>query len=159
MRTARRIKQNMFYSLPTGGEVIYERDSSGNIIYDTMPDGESVARVVGETDETYSQPVEFKNSITGNLTEEEMLAFGDKPGMKAKMTFKKGEFPFVVGTKIWLNSQIEYQEGMLYPSDNLFPGNNILPDGKPNTDKADFIIVGIQDTGRHFYKALLAEDV
>ena len=159
MRTAQRVKQPMFYSLPCGGEIIYERDSSGNIIYDTMPDGEQIPRVVGEKDETYSLPIPFTNSITGNLTEEELLAFGNEPRMKAKMTYKKGEFPFVVGTKVWLNRGIEYKEGMLYPSDELYPSSVILPNGLPDTENADFLIIGIQDTGRHFYKALLVKTV
>ena len=159
MRTPKRVKQKMYYSIPIGGQVIYERDSDGNIIYDTMPDGEQIARVVGETAEEYSQPIEFYNSITGELTVEELQAFGNEPRMKAKMTFKKGEFPFVVGTKVWLNRGIEYKEGMLYPSDKLYPSNVILPNGLPDTENADFIIVGIQDTGRHFYKALLVKNV
>ena len=159
MRTSRRVKQFMYYSIPTGNEPIYERDEQGNIIYDTMPDGEQVPRVVGESDIEFSMPIEFKNSITGNLTEEELLAFGNEPRMKAKMTYKKGEFPFVVGTKIWLRNGIEYREEELYPSEDLYPSDILLPDGLPSTDNADFIIIGIQDTGRHFYKALLVKNV
>ena len=159
MRTARRIKQKMVYSLPESGGQIYERDSQGNIIYDVMPDGESIPRIVGETTEKFSLPVDFYNSITGNLTEEELLAFGNEPREKAKMTYKKGEFPFVVGTKIWLMSEIESKEQEIYPSDDLFPSDYLYPNGVPDTDNADFIIVGIQDTGRHFYKALLVKNV
>ena len=88
MRTARRIKQVMYYSLPEDKKPIYERDEQGNIIYDTMPDGEQVPRVVGESDIEFSMPIEFKNSITGNLTEEELLAFGNEPRMKAKMPLR-----------------------------------------------------------------------
>lgn len=159
MRTAKRTKQKMYYSIPMGGETIYARDSQGNIIYDTMPDGNQVARVVGENDETYSQPVEFYNSITGNLTAEELQAFGDEPREKAKMTYKKGEFPFVVSTRIWLRNEIEYREGELYPSETLYPSNILLPNGLPDTENADYRVIGVLTTGRHFDTALLVKNV
>ena len=159
MRTARRVKQAMYYSLPEDKKPIYERDEQGNIIYDTMPDGEQVPRVVGESDIEFSMPIEFKNSITGNLTEEELLAFGNEPRMKAKMTYKKGEFPFFVGTKIWFRNEIEYEEGEFYPSEELYPSEMLYPNGMPTTESADYIVIGIQDTGRHFYKALLVKNV
>ena len=141
MRTSRRLKQKLYYALYTSGQPIYEKDSQGNIIYDTMPDGTMQPRLIGETSVGYSEAVEFYNSITGELTVEEMQAFGDEPKMKAKMTFKKGEFPFTVGTLIWHNSEPEYIEGALNP------------------DSADYRVIGIQDTGRHFYKALLVKNV
>lgn len=158
MRTPKRVKQFMIYSLPIGGEPIYATDSSGNIIYDPMPDGNTVARVVGETKEGYSEPVEFYNSITGTLTEDELMAFGNEPGMKAKMTYKKGELPFVVGTKIWLNNVPEYEEAEIYPSDELYPSNFLFPNGIVDEKSADFTVIGIQDVGRHFYKALLVKN-
>ena len=139
MRTPRRVKQKMYYSLPSAGQPIYATDESGNIIYDTMPDGEQVARKVGETPESYSEPVEFKNSITGDLTADELQAFGTEPRMKCKMTYKKGEFPFVVDTLIWKDSE---------------PTTNPVIESS-----ADYRIIGIQDTGRHFYKALMVSVV
>lgn len=141
MRTAKRVKQKMYYSLFTDGSPIYERDSEGEIIYDTMPDGEIAPRIIGENPKRYEEPVEFYNSITGELTVEELQAFGDEPKMKAKITYKKGEFPFEVGALIWHNTEPEIIEGEVNP------------------DSADYRIVGIQDTGRHFYKAMLVKIV
>ncbi len=138
MRTPKRVKQKMYYSLPSPGEPIYATDEQGNIIYDTMPDGESVPRKVGETPDGYSSPVEFFNSITGDLTADELQAFGAEPRMKCKMTYKKGEFPFVVNTLIWKDTQV---------TDPVDEGS------------ADYRIIGIQSTGRHFYKALLVSVV
>lgn len=138
MRTPKRVKQKMYYSLPSPGEPIYATDEQGNIIYDTMPDGESVPRKVGETPDGYSSPVEFFNSITGDLTADELQAFGAEPRMKCKMTYKKGEFPFVVNTLIWKDSQV---------TDPVDEGS------------ADYRIIGIQSTGRHFYKALMVSVV
>ena len=138
MRTPKRVKQKMYYSLPSPGEPIYATDEQGNIIYDTMPDGESVPRKVGETPDGYSSPVEFFNSITGDLTADELQAFGAEPRIKCKMTYKKGEFPFVVNTLIWKDTQV---------TDPVDEGS------------ADYRIIGIQSTGRHFYKALMVSVV
>lgn len=138
MRTPKRVKQKMYYSLPFEGEPTYATDSEGNIIYDTMPDGETVPRKVGETPDGYSSPVEFFNSITGELTADELQAFGTEPKRKCKMTYKKGEFPFVVNTLIWKDSEV---------TDPI------------DESSADYRIIGIQDTGRHFYKALLVSVV
>lgn len=134
MRTPKRVKQVLYYSLPSAGEPIYEKDANGNIIYDVMPDGESVPRKVGETPESYASPVEFRNSITGSLTADELQAFGVEAQGVCKMTYKKGEFPFVVNTLIWKDT---------------------VPTDPVDETTADYRIIGIQTTGRHFYKALL----
>ena len=157
MRTPKRVKQYMLYALPKEGQPIYAKDAQGNIIYDTMPDGTSQPREVGKTTNEFENPVPFYNSVTGTLTEDELMAFGDYPGMKVKMTYKKGSLPFVVGTKVWLNNEVEIYSEALYPSDNLFPGF-LFPNGKADFETADFTVIGIQDVGRHFYKALLVEN-
>ena len=138
MRTPKRVKQKMYYSLPSAGEPIYERDSEGHIIYDVMPDGTQVARVSGETPESYAAPIEFLNSITGELTADELQAFGTETKGRCKMTYKKGEFPFVIDTLIWKDS---------------------TPTNPVDETSADYRIIGIQDTGRHFYKALMVSVV
>ena len=87
MRTPKRVKQYMLYALPKEGQPIYAKDAQGNIIYDTMPDGTSQPREVGKTTNEFENPVPFYNSVTGTLTEDELMAFGDYPGMKVKMTY------------------------------------------------------------------------
>ena len=134
MRTAKRTKQIMFYSLPSSGSPIYATDENGDFIYDTMPDGQIVKRQVGESPESYSEPVKFLNSITSELTADELQAFGAEPTERYKMTYKKGEFPFTVNTLIWKDST---------------PTNPVIE------SSADYRIIGIQKTGRHFYKALM----
>ncbi len=135
MRTPKRTKQIMYYALPKPGEPIYERDFYGEIIFDRMPDGELVPRKAGETPDTYYEPVRFLNSITGDLTQDELQAFGIEANGVCKMTYKKNEFPFEINTLIWKDSE--------------------PPQGKVDEGSADYRIVGIQKTGRHFYKALL----
>jgi len=141
MRTPRRVKQKMYVAYYHDGEPLYDRDEEGNIIYDTMPDGETVPRKVGETPAGYDDPTEFWNSITGDLTEDELQAFGSEAQGMAKMTFKRDEYDFAVGDLIWKESEIEYK------------------DGKVDESSADYRVIGIQCTGRHFFKALLAEVV
>ena len=137
MRTPKRVKQKLKVAFYHDGEPLYERDSEGNIIYDTMPDGESVPRQIGETPAGYDNPVEIWNSITGSLTEDELQAFGTEAQNVAKMTYKHEEFNFCVGDLIWKESEVVYT------------------DGKVDETSADYRIIGIQETGRHFFKALL----
>lgn len=138
MRTPKRTKQKLFVATYKDGTPLYETDEQGNIIYDTMPDGTSSPRLIGEIPPGYDTPVEFRNSITGTLTEDELQAFGSETQSVAKITYKKDEFTFHVGDLIWHNSEVEYDE-----------------DEKLVEDSADYRVIGIQDTGRHFYKALL----
>lgn len=137
MRTNRRIKQKMFYSNFGESKPIYVTDDSGNIIYDTMPDGVEVPRTTGETKEGYEEPTEFYNSISGTLTEDELQAFGGEKRAIAKITYRKDEYPFRIGTLIWKNSEVVYK------------------DGEVDETSADYRIMGILDEGQHFYRAVL----
>lgn len=140
MRTARHIKQPMFYSNFAGEIPIYEKDSEGNIIYREMPDGTSIPITTGETKQGYETPTEFYNSITATLTEEEAMAFGGEKRAIAKMTFHKDEYPFRIGTLIWKKSAVGY-------------------DGEGNVDplSADYRVMGVLDEGQFFYRAILAK--
>ena len=141
MRTARRVKQKMYYSLFKTQSATYERDASGNIIYDIIG-GEYVPRTTGEPIQVFDTPVEFFNSISGELTEDEMRAFGSEKLGNAKMTYHKGEFPFVSGTLIWKNTE---------------PVIDKL--GVVDEDSADYIVLGVLDAGKHFWKCILTENV
>lgn len=140
MRTPRRIKQRMYYALPKKLVDTYETDESGNIVYRNV-NGKEVAVKKGK-EMTYSSPTLFFNSITSDLSADELSAFGaDNSGKKAKMTFKRGEYPFKTGTLIWKQSSIKYVKGVIDPT------------------SADYRIVGIKDTGQLFWNALLSEVV
>ena len=75
MRTPRRIKQPLIYALLKGKEPIYERDKEGNIVYKIIG-GEKIPKTTGEKRDVYSAPITFYNSISGDLTENEVQAFG-----------------------------------------------------------------------------------
>lgn len=140
MRTPRKVKQKMFYSIRKGFTETYARDDNGNIIYD-IKGGNKIPRTTGEPIPTYSEPIEFYNSISGNLTEDEMKAFGSEKIGNAKMTYHKGEFPFITGTLIWKNT---------------IPviANNVVDE-----ESADYIVLGVLDAGKHFWKCILMENV
>lgn len=138
MITPRRVKQKMYYSTLHAGQPIYKRDDEGNIIYNVMPDGTEEPIYLGESPEGYDSPIEFWNSITGELTAEELQAYGAETTGACKITYPKDLYPFAIGTLIWKKSEIGYTE-----------------EGLIDENSADYRVIGIQDTGRHFYKALL----
>lgn len=126
----------MFYALLKGKEPVYERDDKGNIIYRIIG-GEKVPKKTGEDRYVYSKPVEFYNTISGRLTEDELQAFGVQNNAIAKMTYKKGQYPFKVGTVIWKTSDIKYTDDI------------------PDITSADYRIVGIMEEGQYFWKCML----
>lgn len=137
MRQNRRIKQKMFYSNFDSETPVYVTDDDGNIVYQTMPDGTERPRKTGETKQGYAEPTEFYNAISGTLTEDELQAFGGEKRAVAKMTYRKGDFPFKVGTVIWKDSEIGRK------------GDEI------DENSADYRIMGILDEGQHFYRAIM----
>lgn len=141
MRTARRIKQKMYYSQLIGEVPIYETDDNGNIIY-IIRGGEKIPKSSGETTPGYSDPTEFFNAISGDLTEDEARAFGSEKLGNAKMTYRKNEYPFKTGTLIWKDSEILYKQ-----------------DGTIDTESADYIVMGVLDAGKHFWKCILSKVV
>lgn len=141
MRTARRIKQKMFYSMHDQTYQTYERDKEGNIIYDIIK-GEYVPRTTGEPILVYGEPVEFYNSISGQLTEDEINAFGSEKIGNAKMTYHKNEFPFKTGTLIWKDSEVQK-----------------TPQGFVDEESADYIVLGVLKAGKHLWRCILTENV
>ena len=141
MRTPRSIKQRMFYAIPTGVEQEYERDEHGEIIYKEI-NGKRLPVKKGKPKTRYSAAILFYNSITGELTADDLASFGaDNSGKKAKITFKKSEYPFQTGTLIWKESEVKYVNGEVDPS------------------SADYTIIGMRDIGQFFWNALLSEVV
>lgn len=137
MRTARRPTQKLFYALKGEPQPIYERDGDGNIVY-LIIEGEKVPKETGETTNGILEPKVFYNTIGSSLTQDEITAYGVQGRTLASMTYKRGEYPFVVGTLIWQNSEVRYLES-----------------GEVDEDSADYVIAGINDTGQHFWRAIM----
>lgn len=137
MRTPRRVKQPLVYALLKGKEPIYERDSDGNIIY-VLRGGEKIPKKTGEMQDTYSSPITFYNSISGQLSEDELQAFGPQSNVSAKLTYKRDQYPFKTGTVIWKSSEVKYRI-----------------DGTPDPTSADYRVVGVMTEGQYFWKCML----
>lgn len=137
MRTARKVTQPMYYALKSEPQPIYERDSEGNIIY-LIIGGEPVPKDSGNTTNGIEEPIPFYNSIGSSLTQDEIAAFGVQGRTLASMTYKRGEYPFKVGTLIWLNSEVGRTEN-----------------GEVDEGTADFVVAGINTTGQYFWRAIL----
>ena len=137
MRTPRKAKQQMHYALLVGKEDIFVTDDNGNIVYQIVG-GEKIPKKTGEKQDLYSEPVGFYNSISGQLTENELQAFGTQNMADAKMTYKRGQFPFRTGTLIWKQSQIKYID-----VDEIDPTS------------ADFRVMGVMNEGQLFWKAMM----
>lgn len=137
MRTPRRVRQPLIYALLTGKEPIYERDKDGNIVYKIVA-GEKIPKTTGEKRDIYSKPITFYNSISGQLTEDELQAFGTQNNAIAKMTYHREQYPFRTGTLIWKTSEVKY-----------------LDDGTPDPTSADYRVIGIMTEGQYFWKCLM----
>lgn len=136
MRTPRRVKQKMYYALIVGKKPIYQTDDKGRIIYD-IRNGEKIPIETGEKEDKYSAPIEFYNSISGELTENELQAFGTQNMADAKITYKRGQYPFRTGTLIWKQSEVRMIDGEIDPT------------------SADFRVMGVMNEGQHFWKAMM----
>lgn len=150
MRQSRKIKQKMFYSLPTEEVPKYERDSDGNIIYENYTDidgnviyilddnGDRIPKMTGGKEQIYSEPIEFHNGISGRLSEVLMEAYGiDDSSIYAQMDYLAKKYPFVEGTLIWKNSEVRYKDGLI------------------DKTSADYEIVGILDEFPNVWSCLL----
>ena len=136
MRTPRKIKQPLLYAL-IKGKAVYERDDEGNIIY-RIVGGKKIPKTTGATRDIYSDPITFYNSISGDLSENELMAFGTQNNATAKMTYKRAQYPFRTGTLIWKSSEVKY-----------------LDDGTPDPKSADYRVMGIMTEGQYFWKCIL----
>ncbi len=134
MRTLKKNKQKMFYSLYVGRETIYKYDDAGNkIISYVDSDGNVYYEDEGTTEPHYKEPVEFRACITSSLNELHARAYGvDQSSIYSEIVCKKGYLPLEYGTKIWRTSEIEW----------LDEENHI-----PNADSADYTVVGLMDEG------------
>lgn len=110
MRTLRKNKQAMWYSLYKTSEPIYELDEDGNIKYMEI-DGVQVPIEVGTTEPHYDKPIPFKANIHSELNEMHVKSYGvDTSSVYAEIIANKGELPLKIGTVIWRTSEIVYED-------------------------------------------------
>lgn len=135
MRLARKNRQKLKYALYKGREDIAQTDSGGEIVYDDS--GEPLR--TGSKRANYKRPVEFFANISSELTQDDLTAFGiDNSTGKAKIVYKRDEFPFKTGTLIWHKSDVKY-----------------LKNGFIDENSADYRIEGVDNTGLNIWRVLL----
>lgn len=127
MRTCRKNKQKMMYSLYLGkDEPEYILDRNGEIMLDDdgnpMIDSNAVSELI------YSEPVEFYGNISFKSGEAEAEAFGVSVGdYDSKLLMLKGEIPINETSLIFKDSVPEYDEK-----------------GKLIRESADFTVIKVQ---------------
>lgn len=140
MRTLRKNRQAMFYSLYKSEETVYETDEDGNIKYMEI-DGVQVPIEVGTREAHYDTPVEFKANIHSELNEMHVKSYGvDQSSIYSEIIVEKGKLPLKIGTIIWRESEIIYEDE---------------EQTTPKQSSADYTVVGIMTEALHTDSYLL----
>lgn len=108
MRTQRKNKQLLKYSLLDKEFVTYERDENGDIIYDFI-DGVEVPIETGDIELGFSEPKELMACISMSGGESEAKEFGlSIEDYNAVIVCAKGEYPLKEGALVWHESEVGY---------------------------------------------------
>lgn len=147
-RSGRRNRQLMYYSIPDGTTPLYETDSDGNIIYEFYEgengekiyylddEGNKIPRDTGEIVTHYSEEVPFNGSLSSQLENAIMRAWGSDNSKnyatlvlaKTATDFNGNQIELTNGTRIWRKSTVKY-----------------MPDGSPDGGSADYVVSGVLD--------------
>lgn len=114
MRTARKNKQKLLYSIQGDTVPIYETDEEGNIVYEQI-DGVNVPIETGESYTTYQNPIGF----FGNLS---FYTGWNYPGVwgitignaDAILLMDKNELPIDETSRVWYKSEPKTKEVVVY---------------------------------------------
>ena len=128
MRTARKNKQRMYYSLQGDVYPVYERDDNGEIIYDEI-DGVQVPRETGESETSYGDPVEFKGNISFYIGWGYARIWGITMGdADAILLMDKNEIPIDETSRIWYRTEPDYKQDGTVDADSAdFTVSRVLP--------------------------------
>ena len=146
MRTLKKNKQKMYYSLPLGEQPVYELDENGNkvIVYED-DEGNVYYKETGESEMVYSKPVLFHNGISGKLSEVLIKEFGiDDTSMYAEMDAEANKYPIVAESLIWLKSEVLY---------------NGADKTIPNKSSCDYVVAGVLNEGLNVWNYLLRRNL
>ena len=135
MRTLRKNKQKMYYSLYNAASEVYDEEgTSFRYIYDEEI-GTSVPVEIGTQKAEYYPPVEFYANITSNLNEMQIRAYGvDQSSIYSKLIVEKGQLPLKVGAIIWRESEIQWED---------------RTKRIPKQESADYTVVGLLTEYQH----------
>ena len=112
MRTLRRNKQEMKYSIKGEPQPIYELDENGNKIVEFVDDeGNVYYRETGSYTSGWSKPEVFYGNIAMSGGEAEAQEFGlSVADYNAVISASRNELPLILGAYIWQNSEVEYKD-------------------------------------------------
>lgn len=136
MRTSRKNKVTLQYSLQGNNYPIYEMDAQGNIVYEEV-DGVTVPVETGDEFTGYESPVEF----TGNLS---FYTGWNFPGVwgitlgnaDAILLMDKNEIPINETSRIWYESDVKYKTAYVYDPIQ----QEMVPKQVVDADSADFSV-------------------
>ena len=112
MRTLRRNKQEMKYSIKGEPRPIYELDENGNKIVEFVDEeGNEYYRESGSYTSGWSVPEVFYGNIAMSGGEAEAQEFGlSVADYNAVISASRNELPLILGAYIWQNSEVEYKD-------------------------------------------------
>lgn len=136
LRTSRKNKVELLYSLQGETLPIYATDEEGNVLFEEI-DGEAVPVETGENFTAYQKPIKFK----GNLS---FYTGWNYPGVwgitlgnaDAILLMDKNELPINETSMIWYDSKPKYKEVKIYDSEQQMMVTKTVVD----SDSADFSI-------------------
>lgn len=135
MRSLRKNKQRMYYSLYKAAEEVYEEEGTSVRTIIDEETGEEIPVEVGTQKAVYLPPVEFFANITSNLNEMHIKAYGvDQSSIYSRIIAEKGQLPLKVGSMIWRESDIEWDDKL----------RRI-----PKQASADYVVVGLMTEYQH----------
>lgn len=166
MRTLRKNKQSMMYSLQLGTVPIYQTDGDGNVIYDHYEDsdgniiyyldenGNKTPRYTGEEEIVFSTPQPFMANISESGGESTALEYGLSPeDYTAVLVIAKNAVQLVEGALIWANSKPKYKYGgeeVTYEIDGKEVTTTV-----PEQTSADYMVKKTPKMPLNFAKILL----
>ena len=111
MRTLRKNKQKMYYSLYSTTSEIYEQEGTSVKTIIDQETGESIPVSTGTLKPVYAPPVEFEANITSNLNKLHIEAYGvDQSAIYSEIMVQKGLVPLKVGSIIWRENPIVWED-------------------------------------------------
>ena len=136
MRTLRKNKQRMFYSLYSTAEEVYETEGSSVRTIIDEETGEALPVEIGTLRSKYAPPVEFRASITSNLNKLHIEAYGvDQSAIYSEICVQKGYLPLKIGAIIWRESPIIWED-----EENRIPMRS----------SADYTVMGLLTEYQHY---------
>lgn len=112
MRTLKKNRQKMWYSVISDRVPIYELDDDDNPIIDYVDDDGNIHYLeTGTYEEAYSEPVLFYAPISSKLNEMRMKEYGiDASSVYCEISVEKGKVDLPIGARIWRTSKVVKKE-------------------------------------------------